>query len=52
MGTPAYVAPEVLRNKGVGKAVDLYGIGIVFYEIIVGKSPFFNFDIGKMYTNI
>ena len=52
VGTPAYVAPEVLRNKGAGKAVDLYGIGMVFYEILVGKSPFFNLDIGKMYTNI
>src|SRR5688572_11032145 len=27
-GSPAYLAPEVLSNKGAGKAVDLYGIGI------------------------
>jgi len=27
-GSPAYLSPEMLRNRGVGKAADIYGIGI------------------------
>eukprot|EP01052_Picozoa_sp_SAG31_P024861 SAG31_NODE_2143_length_6342_cov_5.402531_2_plen_759_part_00 len=39
-GTPEYIAPEVLQNKGAGKAVDLWSLGIVIYECLTGKTPF------------
>jgi len=39
-GTPEYIAPEVLLNKGHGKAVDWWTLGILIYEMIVGQPPF------------
>jgi serine/threonine protein kinase len=40
-GTPEYMAPEVIKNKGHGKGVDWWCLGILIYEIIVTHSPFF-----------
>jgi protein kinase A len=39
-GTPEYIAPEVLLNKGHGKGVDWWTLGILLYEMIVGEPPF------------
>ena len=35
-GSPAYLSPEMLSQKGVGKESDLYGIGAVLYEFLIG----------------
>ena len=51
-GSPAYLSPEMLKNKGVGKAADLYGIGAVLYEMLVGSPPYYSEDIPKMYAQI
>jgi len=39
-GTPEYIAPEVLLNKGHGKGVDWWTLGILIYEMIAGEPPF------------
>ncbi len=40
MGTPQYVAPEVL-NKNISNAqTDIYSVGILMYELLCGHSPF------------
>lgn len=51
-GSPAYLAPEVLGQKGGCKESDWYGVGMVMYECLVGQSPFFNDDIQVLYQNI
>ena len=39
-GTPEYLAPEVLQQKGHNKAVDYYTLGVLIYELTVGRPPF------------
>lgn len=39
-GTPEYIAPEVLLNKGHGKGVDWWTLGILCYEMVCGQPPF------------
>lgn len=40
-GTLAYLAPEMLRKNGHGKAIDWYLFGVFIYEMLVGKTPYF-----------
>jgi serine/threonine-protein kinase len=40
LGTPDYVAPETIEGRGAGPSSDLYSLGVVFYELLVGKALF------------
>jgi len=51
-GTPEYIAPEVLLNKGHGKPVDWWTLGILVYEMIVGYPPFVDEDPMGIYQKI
>lgn len=39
-GKPRYVAPEVLAGKRVNNTADIYGVGVVFYELLTGRALF------------
>ena len=39
-GTPDYIAPEVLLNEGYNYAVDIWGLGVLIYEMISTRTPF------------
>lgn len=41
-GTPEYLAPEVLEDHDYGLAVDWWGFGVVLYEMLLGRLPFFS----------
>ncbi len=41
-GSPAYLAPEILRRQGHGKPVDWYLLGVLLYEMLVGIPPYYN----------
>merc|ERR1712119_169554 len=51
-GTPEYIAPEVLLNKGHGKPVDWWTLGILVYEMVVGYPPFVDEDPMGIYQKI
>jgi len=51
-GTPEYIAPEVLLNKGHAKPVDWWTLGILTYEMIVGQPPFCDEDPMGIYQKI
>ena len=40
VGTPVFIAPEVYEGKSYGTAVDLWSVGIVFFALLTGYSPF------------
>ena len=40
VGTPHYMAPEVIIGKGYGKTADLWSLGICLYEFVCGGVPF------------
>ena len=40
LGTPLYVAPEVIRGTRACRASDLYSFGVIVYEMLAGRPPF------------
>jgi hypothetical protein len=51
-GSIAYLAPEMLKKQGHGKAVDWYLLGVLFYEMVVGVPPFFTNKKEEIFHNI
>lgn len=51
-GTPEYIAPEVLLNKGHGKGVDWWTLGILLYEIVSGQPPFLDDEPMGIYQQV
>jgi serum/glucocorticoid-regulated kinase 2 len=51
-GTAEYVAPELLHHKPYGKAADWWSFGILVYEMITGKTPFYSKNRSQMFQAI
>ncbi|XP_056393002.1 striated muscle preferentially expressed protein kinase isoform X2 [Hyla sarda] len=65
-GTLEYMSPEMIKGEPVGAAADVWGLGVLTYIMLSGRSPFFEmdpmetenkilsgrFDIFKLYSNV
>ncbi|XP_068102124.1 striated muscle preferentially expressed protein kinase isoform X2 [Hyperolius riggenbachi] len=66
VGTLEYMSPEMLKGEPIGPAADVWGLGVLTYIMLGGRSPFFEldpvetenkilsgrFDIFKLYSNV
>mmetsp|Transcript_31650 Transcript_31650/g.31378 ORF Transcript_31650/g.31378 Transcript_31650/m.31378 type:complete len:297 (+) Transcript_31650:262-1152(+) len=51
-GTPAYLPPEIVTKKGVGKPSDIYGLGPTLFELLTGHPPYYSEDLDELFQNI
>ncbi|CAO3614063.1 unnamed protein product [Cunninghamella echinulata] len=51
-GTPGYVAPEVLLQKGYGRPVDLWSVGVITFILLAGYTPFYGSDQAELFSSI
>eukprot|EP00183_Erythrolobus_madagascarensis_P001814 CAMPEP_0185850844 /NCGR_PEP_ID=MMETSP1354-20130828/4821_1 /TAXON_ID=708628 /ORGANISM="Erythrolobus madagascarensis, Strain CCMP3276" /LENGTH=624 /DNA_ID=CAMNT_0028551569 /DNA_START=231 /DNA_END=2105 /DNA_ORIENTATION=+ len=51
-GTREYVAPEMLLGKQYGQSVDLWALGILTYEVLCGRTPFYASNRDEVYDRI
>ena len=52
MGSPYYMAPEILLQKTSSKPVDIWAVGVVLFECLTGHVPFQGFDFEELRANI
>ena len=50
-GTPEYMPPEVIMDKGSNRPGDWWSLGVLVYEMIYGIPPFYSTNVQKMYKN-
>ena len=51
-GSPAYLAPETVARLGSTQAADIYGLGVVIYEMLTGTPPFFSYNPSELMEQI
>lgn len=52
LGTPEYLSPEMIEQKGHDKMVDWWALGILIYEMLIGVTPFYNRNRAVMMSKI
>ncbi|XP_048854976.1 serine/threonine-protein kinase PLK3-like [Brienomyrus brachyistius] len=51
-GTPVYMAPEVWKREGHGREADVWALGCVMYQLLVGEIAFYDDNYWEMLKNI
>jgi serine/threonine-protein kinase len=52
IGTPAYMAPEVLEDAAYSARADVYAAGVLAYEMLSGSNPFFGRSVAATLRNV
>ena len=52
VGTPEYLAPEIIRQQGHSLEVDWWSLGILIFEMVVGRPPFFSNNQHQLFKAI
>lgn len=48
LGTPQYMAPEIIQGHDISSSADLYSFGVILYEVVTGNPPFLHDQIPQL----
>ena len=51
-GTPEYLAPEMIKQSGHDKTLDVWNLGVLLFELLTGSPPFEGSSQNELFTNI
>ena len=51
LGTPAYIAPEVAQGKKTTVKADIYAVGVILFEMVVGDTPYKDNNVLKIFSS-
>ena len=51
-GTPLYSSPQLLKKRGYSYKVDVWALGIICYELLMGKTPFHSYQMKDLIAKI
>ncbi|XP_053186601.1 microtubule-associated serine/threonine-protein kinase 3-like [Scomber japonicus] len=52
VGSPIYFSPETIQQVGYGKPVDWWAMGIILYQFLVGKPPFYGKTVEEIFNHV
>lgn len=52
MGTPLYLAPEIINESGYSYKADVWSLGVIMFEIMNLEVPFFGTTFGSLMAKI
>lgn len=51
-GTCEYLSPEIIKGDPYNQSVDMWSLGVIFYEMLIGVPPFYDSNKDKLYKKI
>jgi aurora kinase len=51
-GTPEYLAPEMIKQSGHDKSLDIWNLGVLMFELLTGSPPFEGASQNELFDNI